>query len=142
MGCCFMSAKANDDRRVQELYSIIQETQARIDHFGLTKDSFLSDDSLTGRSYADILLMCVFRATEEAGRMSDEVRIAYPNISWRGILGMRNILAHDYGKVDRAIIWTSVVEEFPLLEAFCHSYADDHGISLGDEDERVGGRRL
>lgn len=130
-----MSAKNNDDRRVQELYAVIQEAKLRVSHFQMTRESFLSDDGPAGRAFADALLMCVFRATEEAGSISDDVRRQWPDIDWRGISGMRNILAHDYGKVDRALVWSSVEDEFPVLEEFCKDYAEDHGIELAAEEE-------
>lgn len=128
-----MNAKNNDVRRVQELFAIIQETKARVAYFGLTRELFVASDDLLGRSYADVLLMCVFRATEEAGKMSEEVRRSYPEIPWREVSAMRNVLAHDYGRVDRELIWSSVVDDFPVLEAFCRSFAEDQGIDLDGE---------
>ena len=125
-----MSAKNSDDARVLELYRVIQETKTRIEALGVTKKTFLADDSALNRAAADSLLMCVFRATEEAGSMSSETRRAHPDIEWRCISGMRNILAHDYGNVDREIIWASIEHDFPELGAFCKDYATAHGLNL------------
>ena len=117
-----MNAKNSDLKRVQELYAVIQETKRRIKEFEITKQEFLEDDSVRNRMIADGLLMCVFRATEEAGNMSEEVKAAYPGIEWSGIHTMRNILAHDYGSADRVIIWASIEYDFPELEQFCIAY--------------------
>lgn len=125
-----MNAKNSDIKRVQELYSVIQETKLRVQAFGITKGEFLGSDSVQNRSIADSLLMCVFRATEEAGNMSESVKQAYPAIAWSGIRSMRNILAHDYGSVDKAIIWASIEHDFPELEDFCCEYCESCGISL------------
>lgn len=86
-----MSAKGTDIKRVRELYAVIQETKERLAHLNLTKEDFLGDETVGGRLAADGLLMCVFRATEEAGAMSQETREAYPSIYWAGIKSMRNI---------------------------------------------------
>ena len=117
-----MNAKNSDLKRVQELYAVIQETKRRIKEFEITKQEFLEDDSVRNRMIADGLLMCVFRATEEAGNMSEEVKAAYPGIEWSGIHTMRDILAHDYGSADRVIIWASIEYDFPELEQFCIAY--------------------
>lgn len=125
-----MNAKNTDLKRVRELYAIIQETKKRIQEFGITKREFLESDSVRNRMIADGLLMCVFRATEEAGALSSEVREAYPAIEWSGIHTMRNILAHDYGSADRDIIWASIEHDFPELEEFCIAYCEGHGCSI------------
>ena len=125
-----MNAKNSNAKRVQELYSVIRETKERVKVFGVTREKFLSEDTVEMRSVADSLLMCVFRATEEAGSMSEDVRKAFPKIEWRGIYTMRNILAHDYGAVDREIVWASIDHDFPELEEFCLEYAEEHGLEL------------
>lgn len=127
-----MSAKNSDIARVRELYRVIQETKQRVSKFDVSKTSFLSEDTVANRAIADSLLMCVFRATEEAGNMSPETRQAYPQIEWSGIHTMRNILAHDYGNADREIIWASIEYDFPDLERFCLAFCEDSGCSLLD----------
>ena len=52
-------------------------------------------------------------------RHAREVLDAYPEIGWQGIRGMRNILAHDYGHVDREIVWAAIDKDFGLLEQAC-----------------------
>lgn len=79
---------------------------------------------------ADGIFMCVFRVAEEAGNMSERTKTAYPGIPWKAIRGMRNIFAHDYGKLDRAIVWSAVVDDFSVLKAFCVQYAKDRGFDL------------
>ncbi len=125
-----MSAKSTDDGRVAELYRVIGETCERIKVLGLTRDAFVADESVQGRINADAIFMCILRAAEEAGNMSDETKRAYPHIPWRAIHGMRNIFTHDYGKLDRSIVWSAVADDFPLLENFCREFAEDHGFAL------------
>ena len=125
-----MSARNSDDDRVREIYRVIAETNARLKDLHLDKDAFLNDDSSQGRMNADGIFMCVFRVAEEAGNISKEVQAVYPDIPWRAIYGMRNIFAHDYGKLDRAIIWSAITDDFPVLKTFCEQYARDHEIDL------------
>lgn len=125
-----MSARANDDERVMELYRVICETEQRVVAWELDKASFLENETVKNRSIADSLLMCVFRATEEAGNLSKATKEQYPSIEWHGIYTMRNILAHDYGNADREIIWASIEQDFPELKDFCKKYAKDHDLEL------------
>lgn len=42
---------------------------------------------------------------EAAGRVSSEFRDAHAEIPWSRIVGQRNILIHEYGEVDNALVW-------------------------------------
>lgn len=44
---------------------------------------------------------------EAASHVSDAGRATLPAIPWRGIVGMRNVLAHRYGTVDQRLVWDS-----------------------------------
>ena len=107
-----MNARKSDSLRAQEVLETIGETFERLRAFGISEERFLSDDDLETRVLVDALLMCVLRATEEAGKLSDDSKFRHPEIDWRGVSGMRNYLVHDYGNVDRRIVWDAVNEEF------------------------------
>ena len=50
-----------------------------------------------------------------ATKLSDEARESMTNIPWRSIIGLRNIIAHEYGEVKLSKIWDfsqTVVPEF------------------------------
>lgn len=40
-----------------------------------------------------------------------------PDIPWREIVGLRNILVHDYESVDLDILWDVVENELPSLRS-------------------------
>jgi uncharacterized protein with HEPN domain len=52
---------------------------------------------------------------EAAGKVSKEVRDQIPQISWSGIIGMRNILIHAYFDVDLDEVWRTVNQDLPPL---------------------------
>lgn len=41
---------------------------------------------------------------ESSKKIPKSIVAEFPSIPWSGILGLRNILAHDYGKVDYAVL--------------------------------------
>lgn len=53
---------------------------------------------------------------EAAAQIPAEIRTAYPNVPWREIVGMRNVVIHNYSGVDEAVIWRTVQEDLPPLK--------------------------
>ncbi len=54
---------------------------------------------------------------EAASKVSEETRIAYSQIPWGAINGMRNRLVHAYFDVDLDIVWNTVANRVPELIA-------------------------
>ncbi|MFH0938920.1 MAG: HepT-like ribonuclease domain-containing protein [Planctomycetota bacterium] len=42
---------------------------------------------------------------EAARRVSNEFRLVHPELPWSDMIGMRNILIHEYDDVDIHIVW-------------------------------------
>ena len=53
---------------------------------------------------------------EAAGRTSEAMRQAHPEVPWPQIVAQRNILVHVYDKLDLDLLWRAV-ETIPALEA-------------------------
>lgn len=53
----------------------------------------------------------------EASRgISPNLRDQHPEVPWKDIVGMRNILVHQYFGVDWEIVWSVVSEKLPQLK--------------------------
>ncbi len=54
---------------------------------------------------------------EAAKRLPSEMLAGAPEVPWRDVTGLRDILVHTYFKVDLAVIWRIVRDDLPTLEA-------------------------
>lgn len=52
---------------------------------------------------------------EAAARLSDEFQEKHSEIPWFKIIGMRNILVHDYFSIDINAVWSVVENDLPVL---------------------------
>ena len=61
----------------------------------------------------------------EAVRAVDPAfRQRYPSVPWRQIAGMRNILVHDYFRINQEIVWETVERHLPTLKAEIRAILD------------------
>lgn len=54
---------------------------------------------------------------EAANRLSDDFRQQHSTIPWKDIIGMRNILAHQYDDVNADEVWQVIHQDIPELMA-------------------------
>lgn len=53
---------------------------------------------------------------EAARYIPDEVRPLMPNVEWKAIVGLRNVIVHRYFAIDNEIVWDIVQRKIPELE--------------------------
>jgi uncharacterized protein with HEPN domain len=77
--------------------------------------------SVTLSEYSEnpMLHLAVERAIEiigeAANRVSPAFQQAHPEIPWRRIVAQRNVLVHEYGDIEHALIWDLVQRQIPIL---------------------------
>ena len=80
-----------------------------------------SVETLSSNSvYRNAVAMCVLQIGELAGKLTEDFRDATNSeIPWRSVRGLRNVVAHTYGKVDSNSLWETITGDIPELKAFC-----------------------
>lgn len=53
---------------------------------------------------------------EAATHVPTEAQELFPNIPWRKMRGIRNILIHEYFGVDVEVLWRTIQEDLPSLK--------------------------
>lgn len=83
-------------------------------------------EMVSGRSYdefaADQTAKLAMERTmeisgEAARRVSPSTRAAHPEIPWGAIIGQRNLVAHEYGRIDHLQLFRTASDDLPRLVA-------------------------
>ncbi len=65
---------------------------------------------------------------EAAKHLPLETRRSYPQIPWGKVIGMRNILTHDYPEADIEIIWKTAKKRLPELKVVIQEMLEEEII--------------
>ena len=90
----------------------IQEAIKNIDKYAkLGKDEFEKNELIQNWIVRHLQVI-----GEASSRLSQNFRDSHSEIPWPKIIGMRNVLVHDYFGIDKAIVWAAVENELPSLK--------------------------
>jgi uncharacterized protein with HEPN domain len=93
------------------LDDMLQATERALEYVdGYTFETFLAD----ARTF-DAVLRNLEVLGEAAAQVPDAFREAHPEIPWRQIVGLRNVVLHPYFAVDPEAIWTIVTTQMRAL---------------------------
>lgn len=79
---------------------------------GLTKANLA-----TNEEKQSAILYQVIVVGEATKRLSTDFRNAHPDVPWKDIAGMRDILAHQYDRVNLETLWDVIQKDIPELIA-------------------------
>jgi len=84
------------------------------------KDTFIGDELLQVWIVYHIQII-----GEAANHISDSLRDQHPDVPWPDIVGMRNVLVHQYFGIDLVQIWDTVRIDLPILKAKIRTILDE-----------------
>lgn len=102
-----MSPRSWQDR-IQDILTCAKNIRSFTE--GMSYDAFL-DDPRTIRAVA-----FEFTTIGEASRViPSDVQEKFPDVPWGKMHGIRNVLVHEYFRLDEEILWKASLEDIPPL---------------------------
>ena len=82
-------------------------------------ESYISvgrDEFMKTSHWQDAVIRQLEIVGEATKRLSQALRDRYPEIPWRQVAGLRDVLIHDYAQVDLQAVWQITQIELPELK--------------------------
>jgi uncharacterized protein with HEPN domain len=98
----------NDRERLLDIQEAIESVRK---YASRGKDAFKKDELVQTWILHHLQIL-----GEAASRISDDFQEQHPDVPWYKIIGMRNILVHDYFRIDINAVWSVVENDIPVLE--------------------------
>lgn len=77
---------------------------------GLSLEQFQSD-----RKTQEAVLRQIQVVGQAAGQIPEELRIKYAAVPWRQAIDMRNLITHEYWRIQSEVVWATVQNDLPAL---------------------------
>ena len=97
----------------EKIAGYCEEISSTHKSFDNNKNLFFDDND--GFIYRNAVAMPILQIGELAKSFSNEFVSDCKEIPWRQIRGMRDILAHQYGKLDKEMLWNTSHEDITEL---------------------------
>jgi len=105
-----MKNRLGDKVRIQHINDSIREIKEYTS--GITFHSFQSNSMM---QFAVVKQLEIIG--EAANHFTEEFKEIHKDVQWKEIIGMRNILIHEYFGIDVKLVWDIVQEDIPELES-------------------------
>lgn len=105
-----------DRQRLGHILDSIREIES---YCGLGKPLFMAERMRQNATFKELE-----NIGEAVKNLSDELKGRHPQIPWRNIAGMRDILTHQYFGIDLELTWATVVDELPTLKGIVAAELD------------------
>lgn len=99
-----------DEDRLTDVLEALDAIRRRV---GSERAAFDADELLRVWALHHLLII-----GEACSRMSEPLQARYPEVPWRQIVAMRNIIVHGYFEVDWDEVWEVVVRDVATLRRF------------------------
>jgi uncharacterized protein with HEPN domain len=110
------------DRATRTLKDFLDFAEAGARLVARGKDAYDSDEML--RLAAEAILHRVGEAVARLDRDDPSLVAEHPEVRWRAMKGMKNVVAHDYGALDPEIVWTTLETNLPHEAQLIHHIFD------------------
>ena len=99
-------------RIIEERFLDMLEAIQRIEKYaGRGRQAFVADELIQTYIVHNLQIL-----GEAAAKIPAEQQHEYPELPWPKMVGMRNVLVHNYFNIDLDIVWQVVESELPALQ--------------------------
>ncbi len=105
----------SNEQLLEHMLSYIKQIEEANATFNASKEE-LKNNSV----YRNAVALCILQIGELSNNLTEDYRNSTESqIPWKAVRGLRNIVAHHYGKIDYEILWETIEQDIPQLKNFC-----------------------
>ncbi|MFO7891500.1 MAG: DUF86 domain-containing protein [bacterium] len=104
-----MKNSIGDHTRLLHILDAISEIEKYVQKISF--DDFIENTMVHSASIRQLEII-----GESASRVTHGLKKTYKDIDWENIIGLRNILIHEYFGVDLLVVWEIIEHDLPLLK--------------------------
>lgn len=105
-----MKEKLGDKQRLQHIIEAISEIESYTQNVKL--EEFLANSMMRFASVKQVEII-----GEAASIITKETKNRFSDVEWSKIVGMRNVLVHEYFGIDAELVWQVIIEDIPILKS-------------------------
>lgn len=106
---------------VEDIRKAVERAQNRL--IGMTVESFLSDEKTI-----ESVLFNFAVIGEAASKIPKAIREKNDHIPWQKMIGMRNVVIHEYFRIDFEILWNTIHQDLPTVIPLLEELAARIGV--------------
>jgi uncharacterized protein with HEPN domain len=110
-----------DAQRITHMLGFVRRSLQILD--GVDREQYLSSLGLQEQ-----LELNMIHLGEAAARISEDIRESHLDIPWHEMVGMRNVLTHEYFRIKPIILFDTVMSEFERLEQNLDRLQDEYPV--------------
>lgn len=100
-----------------------------VNYFGNDEETFMENPQ-----YQRSTAFSIFQIGEMTKRLSPELRTNYPDMDWRGMCGIRDVIVHGYEHIRLESIWESIQNDIPVIKSRCKEIITELESQADDDD--------
>lgn len=104
-----MKNELGDKARLRHIHEAIKEIEKYIENSSY--DDFQSNSMMQFATVKQLEII-----GEASNQLTEHFRKLYKEIEWREIIGLRNILVHEYFGIDTKIVWDILKVDLPKFK--------------------------
>jgi len=103
---------------IEDILSAINRIEKYIN--GLEYEEFIQNDMAV-----DAVIRNLEIIGEASKNVPENARSQYPNVPWKRMIGLRNIVIHEYFGVDLSIVWRIITKNIPEVKPLIEKILND-----------------